>query len=345
MNLLDRDVNQKCDIWSIGCVLSEFAVYIADGEEGVSEYRRDRQSETSRIHTHEDQGCFHNTETVLDTVSRTHAKVQEGLRKHDHVTDMVIGQLVQPMLKHESQREDASTLWNRASLVLNQASETISSTYPQGQTFNEQDSLAFSKDDKHKSGTVPLTLGMGEPSHASRTHLRETSRSSHPRSLPLGTEVLRPYTPERPVKGNTSDSSKAFSPSTSTRSPNSPTISQNHARPNHSLKGKAISPRAIQFHEGDSESRDTQSPEGVGEQSQAARDTPDTSPRGSLQESSISTPISQTLQIRLAHAKPKKKLPYVSVEDARASREKRQQIGCENIVQELEKRDIVSFSR
>jgi hypothetical protein len=345
MDLLDREVNQKCDIWSIGCVLSEFAVYIADGEVGVSEYRRDRQSETSRIHTHEDQGCFHNTKKVLDTVSRTHATVQEGRRIHDHVTAMVIDQLVQPMLQHESQREDASTLWNRALLVLSQASETISSTYPQGQTFNEQDSLAFSKNDKHKSGTVPLPLGMGEPSQASRTHLRETSRSSHPRPLPLGTEIPRPYTPERPAMGTTSDSSEGFSPSTPTRPPNSPTISQNHAVPNHSLKGKATSPRTIHFHDDVSRLRDTQSPEGVGEQSQAARDTPDTSPRGSLQESSISTSISQTLQIRLAHAKPKKKLPYVSVEDARASREKRQQIGCENIVQELEKRDIVSISR
>jgi hypothetical protein len=345
MDLLDREVNQKCDIWSIGCVLSEFAVYIADGEGGVSEYRSDRESETSRIHTHEDQGCFHNTKKVLKTVSRTHTKVQKGLRKHDHVTDMVIEQLVQPMLEHESQREDASTLWTKALAVLGKASEAISSTYPQGQTFNEQERLVFSKNDKHKSGTVPLPLGMGEPSQASRTHLRETSRSSHPRPLTLGTEVPRPYTPERPVKGTTSDSNEAFSPSTSTRSPNSPTISQDHARPNHSLKGTAISPRTIHFHDDVSQSRDTQSPEGVGEQSQAARDTPDTSPRGSLQESSISTPISQTLQIRLAHAKPKKKPPYVSVEKAKALREKLQQIGCENIVQELEKRDIVSFSR
>src|ERR1700730_2712366 len=56
---------QAVDIWSLGCIYSEAAMWIADGYSGVVDYRRQRIAETDKVPHFKGGDCFHDGERVL----------------------------------------------------------------------------------------------------------------------------------------------------------------------------------------------------------------------------------------------------------------------------------------
>ncbi|KAI8624162.1 hypothetical protein F5Y19DRAFT_337123 [Xylariaceae sp. FL1651] len=86
--LIEPEVTQGSDIWSLGCVFSVAATYVVLGKEGVKQYRLLRQSAI------ESQGSvgdpFHDKEKVLPAVTGWHQYLKASIRKNDCYTSKVL---------------------------------------------------------------------------------------------------------------------------------------------------------------------------------------------------------------------------------------------------------------
>ncbi|OCL10566.1 kinase-like protein [Glonium stellatum] len=103
-------VTQRVDIWSLGCVLSEAAVWVVRGKIGLDKYRRERREEMEQKDPDfTDLGCFHDGTEVLRVVTETHELLREDLPRSDKITEGVL-ELVQRMLKKVQYRPTAYEL-------------------------------------------------------------------------------------------------------------------------------------------------------------------------------------------------------------------------------------------
>lgn len=59
-----RKVTPEVDVWSLGCTLSETAVWLKQGTAGLEAYRNERRDETNSISTFQDKEAFHDGEKV-----------------------------------------------------------------------------------------------------------------------------------------------------------------------------------------------------------------------------------------------------------------------------------------
>lgn len=114
----------EADIWALGCIYSEAAVWLADGYKGLLDYRKDRMAELGSISVNESDS-FHNGERVLNCVLESHKDVEDRLRRSDHITKDVLESMVDEMLWEED-RPTAQALWRKAEKVLARASQKLS---------------------------------------------------------------------------------------------------------------------------------------------------------------------------------------------------------------------------
>ncbi|KAF2263815.1 kinase-like protein [Lojkania enalia] len=81
-------IDSKIDIWSLGAVFSEAAIWSVRGMEGLEDYRHGRREATEKNEGLVNAGyeaCFHNGETVLDIVAEMHADAYKRCRRDDHL--------------------------------------------------------------------------------------------------------------------------------------------------------------------------------------------------------------------------------------------------------------------
>jgi hypothetical protein len=118
------------DIWSLGAIYSEVAVWSLQGPEGLNQYRAARQAKIKALPEWNDaDDCFHDGKDVLDTVEWQHRMLSEevtgelGERKlmrslTSRVVDVVIEQM---LLADSSSRTAAKDLHPQAERLLNKA--------------------------------------------------------------------------------------------------------------------------------------------------------------------------------------------------------------------------------
>ena len=116
-------MKQNVDVWSLGCILSEAAVWVVRGKFGLSEYRRRRGIETARVQGFRDGDCFHDGLEVLNTVTETHKNLIEEIRSSDHVTGATVDMVTKEMLIISDFRSSAKNLGYRTKTIL-EAAET-----------------------------------------------------------------------------------------------------------------------------------------------------------------------------------------------------------------------------
>jgi hypothetical protein len=123
--LYDKEL---ADIWSLGCIYSEVAVWVVRGQDGLEEYRKRRQDETKQIHNFKDGGCFHDGQKVLQSVDRVHEEVFDNVRISDHVTKSVVKKMIADMLDEVDIRPNTMQLWKRSQRILRDAEKDLKST-------------------------------------------------------------------------------------------------------------------------------------------------------------------------------------------------------------------------
>ena len=116
-------ITWPADIWSLGCIYSEAAMWIADGYKGLADYRKQRMADTDRI-LFKGGDCFHDGERVLPSVIEAHKEIEDRLRRSDYITQDVLDSMVEEMLWEED-RPNAKALWRKAEGVLSRARQRM----------------------------------------------------------------------------------------------------------------------------------------------------------------------------------------------------------------------------
>ncbi len=123
---MTRNIGQAVDIWSLGCVFSEVAQWIAHGKKGLHQYRDSRrQFIASVMPSHQDPGCFHDTQKVLKIVKDTHEDLFKHVRIDDFMMRPVIKKMVEEMLYEADGRPTASQLCYKAHKIVEQADKEL----------------------------------------------------------------------------------------------------------------------------------------------------------------------------------------------------------------------------
>ncbi|KAH8761295.1 hypothetical protein BGZ57DRAFT_858249 [Hyaloscypha finlandica] len=99
---------QNCDIWSLGCILSEAAIWVAHGGRGLEKYRQLRADELNRLGRGGDD-CFHDGEKVLDSVQAHLKTLRDWSTRTDPLTSHILD-VVDSMLLESSKRLDANSV-------------------------------------------------------------------------------------------------------------------------------------------------------------------------------------------------------------------------------------------
>ena len=114
-------IKQDVDVWSIGCVLSEAAIWVVGGFCSLQEYRRRRKMETESIPLLKDCDCFHNGENPLAVVLDLHRTLPYECRTSDYVTAVALSKIIKETLVASEARPTARFLYQRSQQILESA--------------------------------------------------------------------------------------------------------------------------------------------------------------------------------------------------------------------------------
>ena len=109
------------DVWSLGCILSENAIWVVHGYKGLQEYRRRRKLETDRS-GFEGSYCFHNGSEVLDIVHEMHKNLGHDCHASDYISaGEDLYRMIISMLATQDSRPEARDLYHKAAQIIYQA--------------------------------------------------------------------------------------------------------------------------------------------------------------------------------------------------------------------------------
>ena len=113
-------VGRSVDVWSLGCVFSEVATWLAHGWQFLKEYRQQRHYEL-RMKLGSDTGdLFHDGVRVLNTVRDTHNGLQGTSRKDDHVSQDVVA-LITDMMDTSDCRLNSVQAYQKSMKIIERA--------------------------------------------------------------------------------------------------------------------------------------------------------------------------------------------------------------------------------
>jgi hypothetical protein len=164
-------------------------MWIADGYNGLVEYRRERMAETDRI-LFMSSGGFHNGERVLQSVLDCHRDIEDRLRRSDYITKDVLDTMVDEMLWEED-RPNAKALIRKADMVLSKARNKLS-----GDQFPRPGSSQARSLPRHPPPTAPLPpIPKGlTPGLASIAERQYSPNVENWRSQVTGSQITAPGT-------------------------------------------------------------------------------------------------------------------------------------------------------
>ncbi len=110
-------ITKDVDIWSLGCVFSEVAVWVHYGWPRVKEYRRQRSLEIEARAAIKGEQIIHWDNSILDTVQEAHQNILSGTATSHWVVREIVEQLVNDMLQ-DGGRPDANYAFNKAKRII-----------------------------------------------------------------------------------------------------------------------------------------------------------------------------------------------------------------------------------
>ncbi|PSN67390.1 hypothetical protein BS50DRAFT_553398 [Corynespora cassiicola Philippines] len=124
-NFLERvqyTANPAKDIWSLGCVYSEVAVWTVNDTDGLRAFRNARTIATNNTYLQVTgySGGFHDGQKVLQAVLDMHRNIRHESRRNDSVIHGILG-IIDEMLEEEKHRISAFSLYRKILRVLGDA--------------------------------------------------------------------------------------------------------------------------------------------------------------------------------------------------------------------------------
>ena len=153
-------ITQKIDIWSLGCIFSEAAVWIMGGRTALTEFRQSRKEEVSEIGIG-DHDCFHDGRMALPLI-RTYTKNLYSVTRN-HLTQTVLDTLLGEMLSSANERPSAEKVHDdlqRMILLENavQDNKPLPSKSSIGQSMKAHSSVAGSSTSVYKNDTALMNI-------------------------------------------------------------------------------------------------------------------------------------------------------------------------------------------
>ncbi|KIX03656.1 uncharacterized protein Z518_07209 [Rhinocladiella mackenziei CBS 650.93] len=166
-----RAIGQSVDIWSLGCVFSEVAQWIAQGKEGLDKYRQRRMIATRKVPGHQDIGCFHDRDHVLECVNDTHESLFEHVRVSDVMMKPVIKKMVEEMLYEKEARPNATQLLCKGRKIIEKARRDLNE-----QRYNESLSQSPMKRPTSAKGDEVISMQDFQDRQGSKGKMRRRRR-------------------------------------------------------------------------------------------------------------------------------------------------------------------------
>lgn len=130
---VEYSVHPKNDVWSIGCVILEAAVWVAFGERGRTEFQNRRRAENDRKNPDQKNmgsgDSFHNGIDRLDTVADAVALIDSNGRKSDDLTPAIARMILDNALCWDALRSTAGQLSTKMKMLMANPREMISSPH------------------------------------------------------------------------------------------------------------------------------------------------------------------------------------------------------------------------
>jgi serine/threonine protein kinase len=111
----------EADLWSLGCVYSEAVTWLIEGYDGLLRYRQKRSVDGGSRHN-----SFHDRKSVLDAISMQNTLLQRYTGEEDDITENVITQMIERMLKTTENRPTASQVLRVSQAILDDAPSLLS---------------------------------------------------------------------------------------------------------------------------------------------------------------------------------------------------------------------------
>ncbi|KAF3025894.1 hypothetical protein E8E14_014851 [Neopestalotiopsis sp. 37M] len=115
------------DIWAIGCIMIEMAVWITGGKLALNDFRRERMEETKVLPQHKSLGrsdCFHDASDVLNSVKNVIQNIEENRRQHDDITPAMVNLALSYVLIRKNERLHADQLIPKIHRILFQGTDS-----------------------------------------------------------------------------------------------------------------------------------------------------------------------------------------------------------------------------
>lgn len=114
---IDYQVSSEVDVWALGCMIVEAAVWVVFGPRGRRRLRHDLQIETLQVPNHRalvHGYSFHDGKTVLQYIARDTVKnIEENGRRVDTITPAMVDLMVRHALTEKQDRDHAGQLLNK----------------------------------------------------------------------------------------------------------------------------------------------------------------------------------------------------------------------------------------
>ena len=186
-------VRRDVDIWSVGCVFSEAAVWSRFGWKRVVEYRRQRQAEVRARQGLDGEEVFHDGHCPLHAVHGMHKAISENSRDMDLVTVDILQVLQENMLlSRDESRYSAKDVYYKTRNIIKNARKLAPKAILHA--ANERDEIVY---DLEGSPKTPPTV---PPGYSRDTSSPTWRRASTPIDLSLSrrstsTSAKRSYSP------------------------------------------------------------------------------------------------------------------------------------------------------
>ena len=204
-------VTKAVDMWSIGCVFSEVAVWAHHGWKRVVEYRRRRSDEIEAKGGGPGEYIFHWDGSLLDAVNIIHQDMLGKIAVKDILTRSVLDRLVDDMLQHES-RPYAKNVFDRSKRLVKECEKRL------GVSANEFGRSANGDLVDFGEARTRTRSSLQVPNEHHRSHAERNPSSEEPippdeSSTPLSSSSSSSLrsSPQRHHQNSASQSNKHFS--------------------------------------------------------------------------------------------------------------------------------------
>ncbi|CAG9996137.1 unnamed protein product [Clonostachys byssicola] len=118
---INYHVGPEADLWPLGCIILECAVWISLGERGRLDFIEGRMAETDPLSDYEKSGrrdCFHDGREILRCVHDFGQQIKDHGRRDDEITSKMFDLAIKELLVEKDKRQSAGRVYSAMKKII-----------------------------------------------------------------------------------------------------------------------------------------------------------------------------------------------------------------------------------